>query len=135
MSDLLSRVQSPAVTLFAEGNNRQQESAAQFGEQLLSRLEATANVESTSDGELATSTGNPSDGELRQAFDDFVGQTLFGSMLAEMRKGLEGPAYFGGGRTEAVFQGQLDQHMVEEISRASASSITEPMYDLFMVSR
>lgn len=79
-----------------------------------------------------TQKGSP---ELRKAFDDFVGQTLYGSMLAEMRKGLEGPAYFGGGRAEKVFQGQLDQHLVERISEASAASISEPMFDLFMTSR
>ena len=32
------------------------------------------------------------DGGLREAFDDFVGQTLFGSLLKEMRKSEQGVA-------------------------------------------
>ena len=82
--------------------------------------------------EVGAVKGSP---ELRQAFDDFVGQTFFGTLMAEMRKGLDGPAYFGGGRTEEVFQGQLDQVLVERIAQASSAKITEPMYNLFMMGR
>lgn len=69
--------------------------------------------------------------ELRETFDKFVGETMFGQMLKSMRKSLEKPAYFHGGRGEEVFQSQLDQLLVEEISEASASSISGPMFELF----
>jgi len=69
--------------------------------------------------------------ELRETFDQFVGETLFGQMLKSMRKSLDKPAYFHGGRGEEVFQSQLDQTLVEEISKASASSISGPMFELF----
>ncbi len=73
--------------------------------------------------------------ELRKAFDDFVGQTVFQQMLASMRKTVGKPAYFHGGRAEEIFQGQLDQVLAEKISDASASTFTDPMYQLFSLSR
>lgn len=74
-------------------------------------------------------------GDLKQAFTDFVGQTLFGSMLASMRKTVGKPAYLHGGQTEEVFQKQLDQKIVEELTKSSAESIAEPMFDLFNLQR
>ena len=73
--------------------------------------------------------------ELKEAFTEFVGQTLFGSMLASMRNTVGQPAYLHGGRTEEVFQKQLDQRIVEELTDASAESIAEPMFDLFNLQR
>lgn len=73
--------------------------------------------------------------ELQEAFQDFVGQTLFGSMLASMRKTLDKPAYMHGGRAEEIFQQQLDQRIVEDMTKASADSIAGPMYDLFNLQR
>lgn len=72
---------------------------------------------------------------VREAFGDFVGQTMFGSLMASMRKGQEKPAYFHGGRAEEVFQEQLDQKLVEEMSDASADSFVNPMFDLFQLQR
>jgi Rod binding domain-containing protein len=73
--------------------------------------------------------------EMREAFTDFVGQTLFGSMLTSMRKTVGKPAYMHGGRTEEVFQQQLDQHIVENLTKSSASSIADPMFELFNLQR
>ena len=78
--------------------------------------------------------GDASD-ELREAFTDFVGQTLFGSMLASMRKTVGKPAYMHGGRTEEVFQQQLDQIIVEDLTESSADSIADPMFELFNLHR
>jgi hypothetical protein len=72
---------------------------------------------------------------LREAFDDFVGQTLFGQMLASMRSTVGKPAYFHGGRAEEIFSEQLDQVLVENLSDASAGTITDPMYRLFNMQR
>lgn len=80
----------------------------------------------------------PADGptsEAREAFHDFVGQTLFGQMLSSMRKTVEKPAYLHGGQAEEIFQSQLDQLLVEEITDASAESIADPMYELFTLRR
>ena len=73
--------------------------------------------------------------ELRDAFNDFVGQTFFGQLLAEMRKSVKEPAYFHGGHAEKVFQGQLDQALVEQLSDSTADRFAGPMYDLFMLPR
>jgi peptidoglycan hydrolase FlgJ len=73
--------------------------------------------------------------ELRKAFQDFVGQTLFSQMISSMRRTQEGAAYFNGGQAEKIFQGQLDQVLSEELSNASASSISDPMFKLFQLRR
>lgn len=73
----------------------------------------------------------PERSETQEAFTQFVGQTLFGSMLASMRKSVGRPAYLHGGRTEEVFQKQMDQLIVEDLTTASADSIADPMYELF----
>lgn len=77
----------------------------------------------------------PEKDATREAFQDFVGQTLFGQMLQSMRSTVGKPAYFHGGRGEEVFQKQLDQLLVEKISDASASKVADPMYDLFTLQR
>lgn len=75
------------------------------------------------------------DGELRKAFDSFVGETFFNQMLQSMRKTVGKPAYFHGGRTEEVFTQQLDQTLAEKLTAASADKLSGPMFDLFMVGR
>ena len=77
----------------------------------------------------------PNNGKLEETFQDFVGQTFFGQMISSMRQSVGKPAYFHGGRGEEVFQGQLDQIMAEKMTEASAEQFTEPMLNLFMLSR
>lgn len=82
---------------------------------------------------VGLASGN--EAELREAFGDFVGQTLFGQMLQSMRKTVGKPAYFHGGRAEEIFTGQLDQLLAEKISDVCAEKFTGPMYELFMMPR
>jgi hypothetical protein len=89
------------------------------------------NSSATGDHDPAASDSGP----MREAFGDFVGQTLFGSMLATMRESVGKAAYFDGGRAEEIFQQQLDQKLVEEISNASSKSFVDPMFDLFQLQR
>jgi hypothetical protein len=77
----------------------------------------------------------PDAAKLREVFDDFVGQTFFSQMMAAMRKSVGQPAYFHGGRAEEVFQGQLDQMLAERISDATADRFSQPMFELFQLSR
>lgn len=86
-------------------------------------------------GSLGQESGEQASEELKDVFTEFVGQTLFGSMLASMRQTVGKPAYFHGGRTEEVFQKQLDQKIVEQLTEASAESIAEPMFELFHLQR
>jgi len=73
--------------------------------------------------------------DLRETFQDFVGQTFFSQMIKSLRSTQKGAAYFNGGRAEEIFQGQFDQIMTEHLSDASAKSISDPMYKLFQLSR
>lgn len=74
-------------------------------------------------------------GELKEKFQEFVGQTFFSELIKSMRTSQQGAAYFNGGRAEEVFQGQFDQMMSEHLSEASAQSISDPMFDLFQLGR
>ena len=76
--------------------------------------------------------GNP---ELKEKFDQFVGETFYGQMLKSMHKMTGKPAYFHGGRAEEAFQGQLDQVLSEKMTQATAGTFTGPMYDLFTLQR
>ncbi|MFG0266996.1 MAG: rod-binding protein [Rhodopirellula sp. JB055] len=93
--------------------------------------QAKSNLDALSNASSNTEEAEP----LKEAFGDFVGQTLFGSMLSTMRESVGKPAYFHGGRTEEVFQQQLDQHLVAAMSEASADTIANPMFELFQMQR
>ena len=71
----------------------------------------------------------------RKVFDTFVRQTFYGQLVKAMHSTQEKPAYFHGGRGEEVFQGQLDQLLVEEVAKNGASQIAEPMFELFNLTR
>lgn len=73
--------------------------------------------------------------ELKDAFGDFVGNTFYGQLIASMRKTVDKPAYFHGGRGEEVFQGQLDQMLAERLSDATQEQFAGPMFELFMLGR
>ena len=73
--------------------------------------------------------------ELRDAFRKFVGTTLYGQMLKSMRSTVGKPAYMHGGQTEEIFQQQMDQIMVDDLTEKSASTIADPMYELFNLRR
>ncbi len=75
------------------------------------------------------------DGELREAFGQFVGETFFRQMLSAMRKTVDKPAYFHGGQAEEMFRGQLDQLLAEKMSDASSDSFTDSMFNLFQLKR
>lgn len=83
----------------------------------------------------APPTAGPDTPELKKAFTDFVGQSFFGELLKQMRATVGKPAYLHGGFGEDVFQSQLDQILVERISDASASSFSDPMYNLMLARR
>ena len=80
-------------------------------------------------------TGKEKPDELRKAFDQFVGESFYGMMMKTMREGAGKSEYFHGGRAEEVFQGQLDQMLAEKMSAANASSFSDPMFELFQLSR
>ncbi len=92
-------------------------------------------IDSDKTNSLSETKPKPEGEDLRKAFQDFVGQTLFSQMISSMRSTQDGAAYFDGGRAEKIFQGQLDQILSEELSEASASKISDPMFKLFQLRR
>ncbi len=80
----------------------------------------------------ADSEGSP---ELREAFQSFVGETLFGQMLKAARKTQNKPAYFHGGRAEEMFQQQLDQVLAEKFAKTDGASYSNAMFELFNLKR
>jgi peptidoglycan hydrolase FlgJ len=82
--------------------------------------------------QLTSSAQNP---ELRKVFNAFVGQTFFGQLLQSMRKTVDKPAYFNGGRAEEIFQQQLDQELAKNLSETSADKFSGPMFELFTLQR
>ncbi|HEX6963675.1 MAG TPA: rod-binding protein [Lacipirellula sp.] len=68
--------------------------------------------------------------KLQDAYRDFVGKTFYGQMLKSMRSTLGKPAYFHGGQTEEVFRSQLDQHLADHMTTASAKQFADPMFRL-----
>jgi len=82
-----------------------------------------------------TASENGERPSLREAFDDFVGQSFYGQLIGSMRKTVGKSAYFHGGRAEEIFQAQMDQQLAEHMSDASAADFTGPMFDLFSLPR
>lgn len=80
-------------------------------------------------------TGKEKPSELREAFDQFVGESFYGMMMKTMRESTSKSAYFHGGRAEEIFQGQLDQMLSEKMSKANAASFSDPMFELFQLGR
>jgi flagellar protein FlgJ len=75
------------------------------------------------------------DDKLRDAFQSFVGETLFSQMLKSARKTQNKPAYFHGGRAEEMFQQQLDQVLAEKIAKSDGGSYSDAMFELFTMKR
>lgn len=99
------------------------------GNQADSFLDQLAAIEPEAAGQEETVS------ELQEAFRQFVGNTLYGQMLKSMRSTLDKPAYMHGGKTEEIFQQQLDQIMVEDLTQKSADTIADPMFELFNMRR
>jgi len=127
----------------AAANKLQQ---ASFGDLLQRRLEDSNTADHVDVGQVTDTATMESEGlntkpatggsdELKQAFQDFVGKTFFSQMIASMRSTQQESAYFNGGQAEKIFQGQLDQILTDEITKASSSQIAEPMYRLFQLQR
>jgi peptidoglycan hydrolase FlgJ len=78
---------------------------------------------------LSSLQANGKADDVRDKFTQFVGEAFFGQMMKAMRSTVGKPAYFYGGRAEEVFQGQLDQTMSQQLTKASASKFAEPMFE------
>ncbi|MDR1478041.1 MAG: rod-binding protein [Planctomycetaceae bacterium] len=78
---------------------------------------------------------DPNEIEFRELFHKFIGQVLFGQMLKSMRATQEKNPYFHGGRAEEIFQDELDNILVEQITKSTSKNLSEPMYNQFQRQR
>ena len=109
----------------------------QRGPQSVGPAEPAARPESGSRSEdpLANDRRPKKPAELQETFQQFVGETFFGHLLSAMRKTVNKPAYFHGGRAEEVFQAQLDQTLAERLAQSTAETFSQPLFDLFTLVR
>lgn len=73
--------------------------------------------------------------EFVEAFNTFVGQTFYGTMLKSMRSTVGKAAYLNGGRAEEVFTQQFDQVLAERLGKTSADKFSGPMLKLYQLQR
>jgi peptidoglycan hydrolase FlgJ len=66
--------------------------------------------------------------KLHDTFTKFVGQTFYGQMIKSMRSTVGQAAYFNGGQGEKIFQGQLDQTLADQMTKATADRFAEPLF-------
>jgi len=66
--------------------------------------------------------------KLKETYQTFVGELYFGQMLKSMQSTVGKPAYFHGGQAEEIFRGQLTQVMSQEMTKASADTLADPMF-------
>lgn len=76
-------------------------------------------------------SGNRGDPKLEETFQEFVGTVFFGQFMKAMRGTLTKPAYFHGGRAEEIFQGQLDQALIEQLSKQQEGSFGAALFKRF----
>ena len=69
--------------------------------------------------------------QLKQAADEIVGSVFYGTMLRQIRSSEFKGKYGHGGRSEAVFQAQLDQIFAKEMGRSKNWNISEAIVDRY----
>jgi len=77
----------------------------------------------------------PADVDAKTKFQEILGELLFGQLLQSMRRTVDKPAYFHGGRGEEVFTQQLDQVLAQKMSHSVGEQFLGPMYDLWSAGR
>ena len=92
-------------------------------------------IQSDKTPEAPDASQSKNDDEFRKVFHQFVGTTLYGQMLKSMRATQEKNPYFHGGRAEEIFQSQLDEKLVDQLTEASSRTVSEPMFKLMTINR
>lgn len=70
-------------------------------------------------------------GELEEKFEEFVGTVFFAQFMKAMRRTAGKPAYFHGGQAEEIFQGQLDQTLIEQLAKQQGGSLGAELFERF----
>ena len=70
--------------------------------------------------------------EAEQAFQEFYAGTFYRLMLKALRESQGEMAYFDGGQAERIFQSQLDEQIVQNLSQHHGSALAAPLYQQFL---
>lgn len=79
----------------------------------------------------APAANAPTSADLKPTFQKAVAGMLFSQMMKAMRSTVGKPAYLHGGQAEEVFQGQLDQTIVEQLAESQGGKFVGDLYDQF----
>jgi Rod binding domain-containing protein len=90
---------------------------------------STIDAVSTARGSAASSLGGSS--ELESTFRQVVGSVFFGQLLKSLRATVGKPAYLHGGQAEDLFQSQLDQYVIEDLSGKQSGPWLDDLYQQF----
>ena len=96
---------------------------------------ATSAIQNDKMPEAPDASRAKNDDEFRKVFHQFVGTTLYGQMLKSMRATQEKNPYFHGGRAEEIFQSQLDEKLVDQLTESSSRTVSDPMFKLMTINR
>ena len=77
----------------------------------------------------ATGAGDADYAATRQAARKFVNETFFGTLMREMRKSANTDHELNGGRGEEIMGPELDQALVDRMSKAQNFKLTDSVAD------
>lgn len=67
--------------------------------------------------------------EAKSLYQQAIGGTFFRQMMKALRSSTGKAAYFNGGQAEKIFQGQLDELMIEKLSETSGGIFSDVMFE------
>ena len=70
--------------------------------------------------------------DTEQAFQDFYAGTFYRLMLKALRESQGEMAYFDGGQAERVFQSQLDEQIIQNLSDHHGRELAAPLYQQYL---
>ena len=70
--------------------------------------------------------------KAEQAFQEFYAGTFYRLMLKALRKSQGEMAYFDGGQAERIFQSQLDEQIVQNLSEHHGRDLAAPLYEQYL---
>jgi peptidoglycan hydrolase FlgJ len=78
------------------------------------------------------SNTKPTNAKLHSTFQDFAAGTFYKEMMKSLRKMHNKPAYVYGGQAEEIFQGQMSQHVAEDLAHSNGGQFASPLLKGFM---
>lgn len=66
--------------------------------------------------------------ELKEAYQQFVGETFFGQLMKSMRQTVGEPAYLHGGMAEEQFQARLDQQIAQDMAATGSNGLADELF-------